>query len=238
MRELAQQYRRWGSPMLHQVLRREGLVVNHKRTERIYREEGLSLRTKRRKKRPSLRVQMPPATAPNQVWAMDFISDRLADGRKVKILSLIDECTKECLALEADTSLNGVGVTRILDSVVLLRGYPAAIRSDNGPEFTSRALFDWGHDRVRHLFIDPGKPTQNPFVESFHDKLREEFLNEHFFLTLREVKERIAAWKDSYNGFRPHSTLNGLTPTAFAQKLLKDQTQNATHDGSLTALTA
>ncbi len=211
--------------MLHVVLRREKLVINHKRTERIYREEELSLRTKRRKKRPAVRIQMPPATAPNQVWAMDFIFDRLANGRRIKIFSLIDEFSKECLALEADTSISGVRVVQILESVAISRGYPVSIRSDNGPEFTGKALYDWVNDRVNHIFIDPGKPTQNPFVESFHDKIRDEFLNEHWFSTLKEVREHIADWKSGYNNFRPHSSLNGLTPHAFAQSILKEQIQ-------------
>lgn len=239
LKELAQKYRRWGSPMLHRVLRREGLVLNHKRTERIYREEKLSLRTKRRKKRPSLRIQMPPATEPNQIWAMDFINDRLVSGRKVKTLSLIDECTKECPALESDTSLNGIGVVRILESVAALRGYPKAIRTDNGPEFTSRTLFEWcENNHVDHIFSDPGKPTQNPFVESFHDKFRKELLNEHWFLTLKEFREAVVAWKADYNNFRPHSTLNGLTPTEFAQKMFKEQMAKAVQQDPLNALTA
>jgi putative transposase len=239
LKELAQKYRRWGSPMLHRVLRREGLVLNHKRTERIYREEGLSLRTKWRKKRPTIRVQMPPATEANQIWAMDFINDCLASGRKIKTLSLIDECTKECLALESDTSISGVGVVRILESVVAHRGYPKAIRTDNGPEFTSRALFEWcDSNHVEHIFSDPGKPTQNPFVESFHDKFRKELLNEHWFLSLKEFRAAVGSWRSDYNDFRPHSTLNGLTPTEFAQKMFKEQVAQDAQQGSLTALTA
>lgn len=225
LKELAHTYRRWGSPKLHTVLRREKLVLNHKRTERIYREERLSLRTKRRKKRPAIRIHMPPATAPNQIWAMDFIFDRLAQGRRIKIFSLIDEFSKECLALEADTSISGVRVAQILESVAVSRGMPVSIRSDNGPEFTGKALYDWVKDRVSHIFIDPGKPTQNPFVESFHDKLRNELLDEHWFGTIKETRERIGDWKNGYNDFRPHSSLNGLTPNAFAKSFLKEQMQ-------------
>lgn len=223
LKELAHKYRRWGSPMLHMVLRRERLVLNHKRTERIYREERLSLRTKRRKKRTAIRIQMPPATAPNQVWAMDFIFDCLANGRRIKIFSLIDEFSKECLALEVDTSISGVRVAQILEAVAMSRVYPVSIRSDNGPEFTGKALYNWVNDRINHIFIEPGRPTQNPFVESFHDKLRDELLEEHWFGTLKEARERIADWKSGYNDFRPHSSLNGLTPNAFAQSILKEQ---------------
>lgn len=220
MRELAQKYHRWGCPQLHWILKREGLVVNHKRTERIYNEEKLSLRTKKRKKRPALRIQMPPATAPNQVWAMDFIEDRLMNGRKIKAYTLIDEYTKESLAIEIDTSLGGQRVVRILDQVAMMRGYPQSIRSDNGPQFTCKALFSWTYgNSVTHMFIDPGKPTQNPFIESFHDKFRKEFFSEHWFLTLKEARSTAAEWRWTYNEFRPHSTLKGLTPCEFARRL-------------------
>lgn len=220
MRELAQKYHRWGCPQLHWILKREGLVINHKRTERIYNEEKLSLRTKKRKKRPTIRIQMPPATGPNQVWAMDFIEDRLMTGRRIKAYTLIDEYTKESLAIEVDTSLGGQRVVRILEQVAMERGYPQSIRSDNGPQFTCKALFGWTYgNSVTHMFIDPGKPTQNPFIESFHDKFREEFFSEHWFATLKEARAMAAEWRWTYNEFRPHSTLNGLTPCEFARRL-------------------
>jgi len=217
MRELAYTYHRWGSPQLHIILKRENLVVNHKRTERIYCEEKLSLRTKKRKKRPT----MPPATGANQVWAMDFIEDRFMDNRKLKVYTLIDEYTKESLAIEMDTSLSGQRVAEVLEHVAALRGYPQSIRSDNGPEFTGKALFKWTDtNRVTHIFIEPGKPTQNPFIESFHDKFRDEFLNENWFTTLKIAREKVAQWRQTYNEFRPHSTLKGLTPSEFARRLL------------------
>jgi putative transposase len=225
MRELAYKYHRWGCPQLHVILKREGLVVNRKRTERIYREEKLSLRTKKRKKRPTIRISMPPATGANQVWAMDFIDDRLMDGRKLKSYTLIDEYTKESLAIVIDTSIGGQRVVQVLDQVAGLRGYPQSIRSDNGPEFTCKALFSWtDSNKVTHVFIEPGKPTQNPFIESFHDKFRDEFLNENWFATLKAARIAAAEWRQTYNGFRPHSTLDGLTPCEFARRLLiKDQ---------------
>ena len=161
------------------ILKREGLVVNRKRTERIYREEKLALRTKKHKKRPTIRISMPPATVANQVWAMDFIEDRFMDGRKLKAYTLIDEYTKESLAIEIDTSMGGQRVAQVLEQVASLRGHPQSIRSDNGPEFTGKALFNWtDSNNVTHMFIEPGKPTQNPFIESFHDKFRKDFLNE------------------------------------------------------------
>jgi putative transposase len=231
MRELAQKYHRWGCPQLHWILKREGLVVNHKRTERIYNEEKLSLRTKKRKKKTTIRVQMPPATAPNQVWAMDFIEDRLMSGRKIKAYTLIDEFTKESLAIEIDTSLGGQRVVRILEQVALMRGYPQSIRSDNGPQFTCKALFSWTDgNSVTHMFIDPGKPTQNPFIESFHDKFRNEFFSEHWFATLKEARDKSIEWRQTYNEFRPHSTLNGLTPCEFARRLLQDNFKDQNND--------
>jgi putative transposase len=164
---------------------------------------------------------MPPATAANEVWAMDFIEDRLMDGRKLKTYTLIDEYTKESLAIEMDTSLGGQRVVQILERVSALRGYPKSIRSDNGPEFTGKALFGWSDtNKVIHIFIEPGKPTQNPFIESFHDKFRDEFLNEHWFATLKIARTAMAEWRSTYNEFRPHSSLDGLTPCEFARRLL------------------
>jgi putative transposase len=167
---------------------------------------------------------MPPATEPNEIWAMDFIEDRLIDGRKLKTYNLLDEYTKESLEQEIDTSMGGQRVVQILERVSAERGYPKAIRSDNGPEFTSRAVFEWTQaHNVTHIFIDPGKPTQNPFIESFHDKFRNEFLNEHWFATIREAREMAKDWRKIYNEFRPHSSLDGLTPCEFARRcLIKD----------------
>lgn len=224
MQELARKYRRWGSPQLHYVLRREGLVVNHKRTERIYREEKLSLRKKKRKKRPTLRVPMIPAIRPNQCWAMDFIEDRLMDGRRIKTFTLLDEYTKESLAVELGTSFNGPQVVNVLERVLAQRGWPEAIRSDNGPEFTGKALYEWiQKHNINHYLIEPGKPVQNPFIESFHDKFRNEFLNEHWFTSLPEARTLAAQWRSDYNYFRPHSSLHGLTPGEFARSFFNDQ---------------
>lgn len=218
MRELAAQFTRWGCPLIHRVLRREGLVVNHKRTERIYREEKLSLKVRRRKKRPTLRIEMPKTDRANQHWAMDFIHDQLMNGRRVKALTLIDEYTRESLAIEVDTSLSGRRVVQVLQRVIELRGCPDVIRSDNGPEFTSAALFEWVQEvPVRHFLIEPGKPTQNSFIESFHSRFRDEFLNENGFTTLQEMRELTKKWQTIYNEVRPHSSLDGLTPREFAR---------------------
>jgi putative transposase len=225
MRQLASEHRRWGSPQLHFVLKREGMVINHKRTERLYRLEGLSLRTKkRRKRRPGVRVIMPPAQRPNQHWAMDFIFDRLMDGRCLKALTLIDECSKELLALELDTSINGTRVAGILARVAAGRGCPEMLRSDNGPEFISRAVYEWAMDNgVTRDLIDPGKPTQNAFIESFNGRIRDEFFNEHWFQSLSDARTRAAKWRTMYNELRPHGSLKGLTPKEFFDKHVLDQ---------------
>lgn len=206
--------------MIHKLLKREGLVKNHKRTERIYREEGLKVRTKKRRKLPChLRVEMPAPTGINQRWSMDFVSDQLWQGRRFRIFAVVDDYSRECLAWEVDTSLGGARVTRVLDRIVSQRGRPDFVRSDNGPEFTGQALDEWAYrNKVRLDFIDPGKPTQNAFVESFNSILRRECLNEHWFTSLAEARELIEAWRQEYNRERPHGSLDDLTPLEFAQK--------------------
>ena len=220
LRELAQKRRRWGCPHLHQVLRREGLVINHKRTERIYQEENLSIRRKKRKKTTSeLRVQVPDAQRPNQHWAMDFMSDALFNGRKIRLLTLIDEYSRECLAIEVDTSINGVRVTNVLNRVAMIRGLPEMIKVDNGPEFISKALDAWAYQRQIHLqFSRPGKPVDNRFIESFNGRFRDECLNDNWFMSMSHARETIETWRLDYNDTRPHSSLNDLTPKEFFDK--------------------
>lgn len=220
MRELAQKHRRRGCPHLHRILRRERLVVNHKRTERIYREESLSIRRKRRKKTTSvLRVQIPDAARPNQQWAMDFMSDALFNGRKVRLLTLIDEYTRECLAIEVDTSINGVRVTNVLTRVAMMRGLPEIIKVDNGPEFIGKALDAWAYQREIHLqFSRPGKPVDNRFIESFNGRFRDECLNDNWFMSLQSAREIVETWRLDYNAARPHSSLDDLTPEEFFDK--------------------
>lgn len=206
--------------MIHRVLKREGLVRNHKRTERLYREEGLSIRTRKRKKRAChLRVEMPVPTAVNQRWSMDFVSDRIWMGRRFRIFGVVDDFSRESLTLEVDTSIGGARVARVLDRIVAERGRPDSIRCDNGPEFTGQALDEWAYrNSVKLDFIEPGKPTQNAFIESFNSLLRRECLNDHWFTSLQEAREIIEAWRLEYNTERPHGSLGDLTPREFATK--------------------
>lgn len=219
MKALAETRPRWGCPMLHAVLRREGLVVNHKRTERLYyREMGLSLKKRRTKKRPSyLRVVMPPPSQPNERWSMDFVHDQCTDGRRIKCLTLGDDCTREALAIETDRSIGGGRITEVLDRIAQERGYPSCIVLDNGPEFTCRAMDAWAHrNNVKLDFIDPGKPVQNAFRESFNGRFRDECLNQQLFHDLGDAQEKIEAWREDYNTVRPHSSLDYATPSAYA----------------------
>jgi putative transposase len=220
MKELAAIRRRWGAPRLHVLLKREGLVKNKKRTERVYRALGLSLRTKKRKKRPShLRVVMPTPAGPNQRWSMDFVMDQMMDGRRLKCLTLGDDFTREALALEAGRSLTGEHVVEILKLLVEERSAPASIVTDNGPEFTSQAVDEWANrNGVKLDFITPGKPVQNAFRESFNGKFRDECLNENLFRDLADAREKIERWRVDYNTERPHSSLNDETPSAFAAR--------------------
>ena len=222
LRELAEQRHRFGAPRLHVLLRREGWVVNHKRTERLYREEGLALRRKRHRKRAAgVRMTLPLPTRPNERWSMDFLHDRLADGRRFRVLTMVDDYSREAPAMTVDTSLTGARVVAVLERLAETRGLPQAITIDNGPEFAGSALDAWAYRRgVRLHFIEPGKPVQNAYVESFNGRLRDECLNEHWFTTLEEARGRLEAWRQDYNTVRPHSSLGDLTPEAFAKNEL------------------
>ncbi len=205
--------------MIHAVVKREKLVQNHKRTERVYYKVlKLSLKRRSRKKFKSApRIPLPAPTAANQCWSMDFVHDALYNGRKLKSLNIVDDYTRECVAIETDSSLGGKRVVRVLERLKEIKGLPMAIRSDNGPEFTSKAVDEWAFKNgVKLDFIDPGKPTQNAYVESFNGKFRNECLNEHWFMNLKDAQEIIENWRNEYNSFRPHSSLNDLTPLAFA----------------------
>jgi putative transposase len=220
LKELAEKHRRYGHIRLYVLLRREGVVVNHKRTERLYRAEGLSLRIRRRRKFVAVaRNPLPPAVRPNERWAMDFIQDVLSSGRKFRTLSVVDTYSRECLTVEADTSLPGYRAVRVLDRLGETKGLPASIRVDNGPEFISKALDEWAYRRgVKLDFIRPGKPVENAYVESFHSRFRDECLNEHYFLSLQEAQDIIETWRAEYNGFRPHSALSYRTPEEFLKQ--------------------
>ncbi len=211
-------YRRYGTPRLTALLKSEGYTVNHKRIERLYREEGLAYkRRKTKKQRWGTSQPLCELTAPNQEWAMDFISDSLSTGQKCRILNILDQYTRESLAMEIDTSLPGERVTRVLNRICEERGLPDRIRMDNGPEFTSKVMKNWFREKgVTPIFIEPGKPNQNGYVESFHGKFRDECLNLFWFRNLQEIREAAEEWRTHYNNYRHHSSLGNRTPREFA----------------------
>jgi len=214
MREIASERRRFGYRRIGLMLAREGIVMNHKKLRRLYREEGLSVRRRRGRKRATgTRQPLAVPDGPGQRWSLDFLSDTFGPARRFRILGVIDDFSRECLALVADTSLPGVRVARELDAVVRLYGKPETIVSDNGTELTSRAMLEWQTKTgVGWHYIEPGKPTQNAFIESFNGRLRDELLNEEVFDTLDDARRRLALWRHDYNNVRPHSSLGGLTP--------------------------
>ena len=220
LHELAGERRRFGYRRLTVMLRREGWVVNHKRVYRIYVEEGLAVRRRQRKRlKAAARTPRLLPTQANQVWTMDFTHDQLASGRKFRTLNLMDGYTRESPRIEVDTSLPGLRVARVLEEVAGERGYPQAIQVDNGPEFLSRVVDQWAFEHGVELhFIEPGKPTQNAFSESFNGKFRDECLNENWFLTLQEARQKIEMWRRDYNEVRPHSALGYQTPKEFAAR--------------------
>lgn len=218
---------RWGAPILHDVLRAEGLVLNHKRTARLYREEGLSLRRKRRKKLPAaVRVPIPSPQAPDERWSMDFIHDQLSSGRRFRCLTLVDDFTRQCLALHVDTSIGGATVVAVLERLALARGLPKTITVDNGPEFTGKALHLWAQrSGVTLHHIQPGKPMQNAFIESFNGTFRDDCLNQHWFRSLAEARLLIEHWRShDYNLIRPHSSIGRIPPDTFALNYLNQIT--------------
>lgn len=218
VRAAAAERRRWGYRRLILLLERRGWKDNPKRIYRVYREEGLQVARRRRRKTAKWRGEKPvPPTAPNQRWSMDFVQDYTQAGKRVRMLNVVDDYTRECLWIEVDTSLPGLRVARVLEQLVQLRGRPQQVLSDNGPEFTGRALDQWAYQRgVRLQFIEPGKPMQNGFVESFNGKFRDECLNEHWFEDVAEARDISEAWRIDYNEVRPHSSLNNKTPAEFA----------------------
>ncbi|MGH7281064.1 MAG: IS3 family transposase [Polyangiaceae bacterium] len=220
LRELAALKPRWGYRMLHDRLRREGWSDNRKRVYRVYRLEGLAVRRRSRKRlRSQARVPPPMPSKINQRWSMDFMHDRLTTERTFRTLNIVDDFSRESLAIEVDFSLPGQRVVRVLDRLAETRGLPATITIDNGPEFTSRALDAWAHAHgVKLAFSRPGKPVDNAFVESFNGRFRDECLNTNWFHSLQEARAVIEAWRDEYNTMRPHSSLGGLSPEEFKQR--------------------
>jgi putative transposase len=218
---LAQRHRRYGAEMIYLKLRQAGQVVNHKRVERLYALEKLQVRRRRRKKIPIAERQplIRPGAA-NEVWSMDFVFDRVASGRVIKCLVIVDDATHEAVAIAAEHSMGGDHLVRVLDQVCALRGHPAIIRTDNGKEFTGKAMLNWAHRNAIALrLIEPGKPNQNAYVESFNGRLRDECLNESWFTSLHHAQALIRAWQREYNEERPKRALGGLTPSAYARQL-------------------
>lgn len=219
LRELAAVRRRFGYRRLQLLLRREGVRVNHKKLRRLYREERLQVRRRGGRKRAlGTRAPLTVPQGPNQRWSLDFVSDTLTDSRRFRILTVVDDFTRECLTLVADTSLSGVRVGRELDAVIARRGSPQTIVSDNGTEFTSMAILRWSQEAgIDWHYIAPGKPTQNAFIESFNGRLRDELLNETLFASLDHAREALSDWKDDYNTVRPHSAIANMPPAIYAK---------------------
>jgi len=220
LRELAAVRRRFGYRRLHVLMCREGLVMNHKKLRRLYREERLQVRRRSGRKRAlGTRLPMAIPQGPNQRWSLDFVSDAFVDGRRFRILAIVDDFSRECLALVADTSLPALRVVRELEGIITLRGRPTMCVSDNGTELTCLAMLRWSQAmRIEWHYIAPGKPTQNAFVESFNGKLRDELLNETLFTSLAQARAVLAEWKDDYNNVRPHSALGNLSPAEYADR--------------------
>lgn len=220
MVELAAVRRRFGYRRIHVLLRREGRQANHKRIFRLYQNAGLAV--PKRKRRRGVAVERQPLTlpeAPNQVWSMDFVMDALSNGRRIKCLNIVDDCSKEAVDIVVDHSITGHYVVRVLEQAARFRGLPVAIRTDQGPEFTGKALDQWAYrNGVELKLIQPGKPMQNGYVESFNGKFRDECLNEHWFASLAQARVIIGIWRRDYNEFRPHSSLGDLTPAEFAAR--------------------
>ena len=207
--------------MIYLKLRQRGLKVNHKRVDRLYALANLQVKRRRRKKIPvAERHPLVRPQAPGQVWSMDFVFDRTAEGRVIKCLTIVDDATHESVAVIPERAISGYALTRILDQVARQRGLPKAIRTDNGKEFCSRAMLAWAHARGIELWlIEPGKPNQNAYIESFNGRLRDECLNEHWFTSLTHARVVIESWRREYNEERPKKSLGGLTPAAYAKQL-------------------
>ena len=219
LKELAAKRMRFGYRRLTAMLVREGVVANHKRVYRVYREEGLGMRIRHRRRiRWNGTASSPAAVKPNQRWSIDFVSDCVSTGKVIRMLTMVDDFSRECPAIEVDTSLGGLRVRRVLDRVAAERGLPEAIVLDNGPEFRGRALAAWSQERgVRLEFIQPGKPVQNAFVESFNGRLRDECLNANWFTSLHDARRKVEEWRQDYNQQRPHSSMGYVAPAVFAR---------------------
>ena len=216
--DIAHQRRRFGYRRVHDLLRRDFPSVNHKRVYRLYREANLAVRKRKKSKRPlNERVPLQLAKAVNEVWSMDFVSDSLSNGRRLKYLTVADDFSHECVDIAVDFGISGEYVTRLLDRAAVFRGYPNMVRTDNGPEFTSRVFMAWAQTHgIRHILIQPGRPMQNGYIESFNGKFRDEHLNESWFETLQQARNAVSIWKQDYNQVRPHSSVGRIPPAEFA----------------------
>jgi len=215
--DIAHRRRRAGYRMIHDLLRPEYPNINHKRVYRLYREAGLAVRKRDKKRTRGERVPLVPAERVNQTWSLDFVSDSLANGRRIKCLTVADDFTHECVQIATDFGMGASYVTRLLDEAAKFRGYPQAIRTDNGPEFTARAFLAWAQQhQITHLLIQPGRPMQNGYIESFNGTFRDECLNEHWFTSLADARIEIARWRRDYNEVRPHSSCLRMPPAKFA----------------------
>jgi putative transposase len=216
--DIAQARRRFGYRRIHDLLRPDYPGVNHKRIYRLYSAAKLAVKKRKKAKRPaSERIPLQIAKVVNEVWSMDFVSDSLVNGRRLKCLTVADDFSHECVDIATDFGISGQYVTRLLDQTAMFRGYPKAVRTDNGPEFTSRVFMGWAQAHgIEHLLIQPGKPMQNGYIESFNGKFRDECLNEHWFETLGQARTVIAAWRKDYNEVRPHSSCRRMPPAKYA----------------------
>ena len=218
--DIAHVRRRFGYRRIHDLLRSEFPGVNHKRVYRLYKDANLAVRRRKKVKRPpNERVPLQIARKVNDVWSMDFVSDSLSNGRRIKCLTVADDFSHECVDIAVDFGISGQYVTRLLDQAAIFRGYPVAVRTDNGPEFTSRVFLAWTTlHGIRHILIQPGRPMQNGYIESFNGKFRDECLNEQWFQSLPQARDCIAEWRKDYNEVRPHSSLGRIPPAQFAQQ--------------------
>ena len=220
---LAHRHRRYGAGMIYLKLRQAGELVNHKRVDRLYALEKLQVRRRRRKKVPvSERQPLVRPGSANEVWSMDFVFDRVAGGRAIKCLAIVDDATHEAVAVVPGHSMGGQQVVRNLEQIGAQRGYPKVIRTDNGKEFCGRAMLTWAHEKnIALRLIEPGKPNQNAYIESFNGRLRDECLNEHWFISIAHARLVIETWRREYNEQRPKRALGGLTPSQYAQQLIQ-----------------
>lgn len=236
LKDLAASRPSYGYRRLYLLMRREGWEVNHKLIYRLYKEEGLALRKKRPKRRVSAakRIELPRPEKTNQSWSMDFVSDQLYTGRSIRVLTIVDNFSRESLDLRVGFSLRGDDVVEVLRKIVQQRGTPASIRVDNGSEFTSVVLDQWAYwNGVTLDFSRPGKPTDNAFIESFNSRFRQECLNENWFLSISDAQEKVETWRKEYNNSRPHSSLGNLTPREFVERHLSGQERSVSDESKL-----